>query len=75
MFIGQKLILSGSNPQKINVLRWPSSSADLNPIGNVWRLLTRKAYVEGMEFATKEQLKTARLKSWEEITTDQLQKI
>ena len=35
---------------------------------NVWRLVAREIYSEEMQFRTKEQLKTAILKSWKEIT-------
>ena len=36
----------------------------------MWGLLARKFYSEEMQFRTKEQLKTAILKSWEEIIID-----
>ena len=40
-----------------------------------WGLLARKVYSEAMQFRTREQFKTAILKSWEEITIDQLQNL
>ncbi|CAF4321649.1 unnamed protein product [Rotaria magnacalcarata] len=57
--------------QKINVLPWPSLSPVLNPIENLWGILARKVYARGKQFRSKEQLKTAILKSWEEIIIEQ----
>ncbi|CAF4736023.1 unnamed protein product [Rotaria magnacalcarata] len=57
--------------QKINVLPWPSLSPVLNPIENLWGILARKGYARGKQFRSKEQLKTAILKSWEEIIIEQ----
>ncbi|CAF2229310.1 unnamed protein product [Rotaria magnacalcarata] len=58
--------------QKINILPWPSLSPDLNPIENLWGMLSRKVYSEGKQFRTKEQLKAVILKSEEEISINQL---
>ena len=56
----------------INVLPWPPQSPDLNPIENLWGILARKVYSRGKQFRTKEQLKTTIIKSWEEISIEQL---
>jgi transposase len=70
-----KVNISWFKSQKVNVLPWPSLSADLNPIENLWGMLARKVYNEGKQFSTKEQLKTAILNSWEEISLEHLQKL
>jgi transposase len=57
---------------KINVLPWPSKSPDLNPIENLWATLVRKVYEGGMQFQTKEDLKKAIVKSWDEIREREL---
>ena len=67
-----KVNLTWFKSQKINVLPWPSLSPDLNPIENLWGILARKVYAGGKQFRSKEQLKTAILKSWEEISIEQL---
>ncbi|CAF1088420.1 unnamed protein product [Rotaria magnacalcarata] len=65
-----KVNLTWFKSQRINVLPWPSLSHDLNPIENLWGILARMVYAEGKQFRTKEQLKTAILKSWEKSTSN-----
>lgn len=54
--------------QKINVLPWPSLSPDLNPMENLWGLLTRKVYANGCQFYTTQELKSAIIRAWTEVT-------
>ncbi len=70
-----KVNISWFKSQNIKVLPWPSLSPDMNPIENLWGILTRRVYAEGKQFRTKEQLKTAILKEWEGISIDQLQNL
>lgn len=65
-----KVSISRFKSQKVNVLLLPSLAADSNPIENRWEMLARTVYNEGKQFNTKEQLKTAILKSWEVISLD-----
>ena len=58
-----KVNITWFKSQKTNLLPWLSLSPDLNPIEKVCVLLTRKVYSEGMQFRTREQLKTAILKA------------
>lgn len=67
-----KVNIAWFKSQKINLLPWPSLSPDLNPIENLWGILTRKVYAQGKQFQSKEQLKKAILRSWEEIGLNQL---
>ena len=53
--------------KNINVMKWPSLSPDLNPIENLWGILSRKVYQNGRQFSSVEQLKTAIIECWEEI--------
>ena len=55
---------------------WPSLTPDLNPIENLWGLLTRKVYINGRQFRTKEELnhfETFILKSLDEIMETECQ--
>lgn len=70
-----KVNINWFQSQKIEVLPWPSLSPDLNPIENLWGILVRRVYSNGKQFHTKEQLKTAILKSWEEITPNELRSL
>ena len=54
----------------IEVLPWPAKSPDLNPIENVWYLLSRKVYGGGTQYYSVEELTKAILKAWDEITEE-----
>ena len=57
---------------KIPVLEWPAISPDLNPIENVWVMLTRAVFTNGRQFKTKKELKAEVLKQWSLIKPEQL---
>ncbi|VDO82550.1 unnamed protein product [Heligmosomoides polygyrus] len=49
---------------------WPSNSPDLNPMDySVWSIMEQK--ISTTRYATVEQLKSALLRSWDEITAEQ----
>ncbi|GBL89841.1 Transposable element Tc3 transposase [Araneus ventricosus] len=39
-----------SNSKNVTVLEWPPMSPDLNPIENVWGIMSRKVYENGGQF-------------------------
>ena len=45
--------------QKIPVLDWPARSADMNPIENVWVMLSRDVYADGKHYDDLEELQEA----------------
>lgn len=60
---------------KIPALEWPANSPDLNPIENLWGMLTRAVFANGRQFKTKEELKTEIFKQWALIKPKELMKL
>ena len=55
---------------QVDVLSWPALSPDLNPIENVWGILSRKVYEGGRQFDDVNSRKNTILVAWEEISVD-----
>lgn len=51
----------------VTTMTWPAMSPDLNPIEHLWGILTQAVYANGRQFGSKEELKTAILKAWENL--------
>ncbi|GBO06314.1 Transposable element Tc3 transposase [Araneus ventricosus] len=47
------------NSKNVTVLEWPPMSPDLNPIENVWGIMSRKVYENGGQFYSVNALKTS----------------
>jgi hypothetical protein len=54
--------------KNITVLDWPAKSPDLNPIENLWGILSRHVYAQGRQFETKESLICCIKECWNEIS-------
>lgn len=52
----------------VDVMEWPACSPDLNPIENIWGMMTRSCYEGGRQYGDVGELKTAINIAWEEIT-------
>ena len=61
--------------KNIDLIEWPALSPDLNPIENLWGILARRVYANGKQFKTKEELKTAIVRSWKEIDQSECQNL
>lgn len=59
----------------IPVLDWPALSPDLNPIEDLWGILSRNVYSKSKQYSTLKELKTTILDEWHKIDMATLQKL
>ncbi|GBM49346.1 Transposable element Tc3 transposase [Araneus ventricosus] len=52
------------NSKNVTVFEWPSMSPDLNPIENVWAIMSRKVYENVEQFYSVNALKTVVECAW-----------
>lgn len=57
-----KKSLAALQTERINVLKWPGNSPDLNPIENLWAIVKRK--LNNYDCTTKDKLITAVIQIW-----------
>ena len=70
-----KLGISWLSEQGNNVLPWPAVSPDINPIENVWGLLTREISANGRQYDTISELRDAILMAWDNLDCVTLQRL
>ena len=58
--------------KNIPVIVWPAHSPDLNPIENIWGILTRAVFANGRQFHNKNDLREEILKQWSLIKPQDL---
>ena len=61
--------------KKIDVLDWPDRSPDLNIMENVWGILVQQVYGEGKQYDSEENLKTAILSAWKNLSLDTIRNL
>jgi transposase len=61
--------------QNIDLLDWPAISPDLNPIENIWGLITRVVYKDGQQYRNKDDLTNAIVRAWDGLPLDTLQNL
>lgn len=61
--------------KQIELLEWPACSPDLNPIENVWGLLSYNVYLNGRQYETLADLKKAIVEEWRKIDLNTLQRL
>ena len=65
-----KISLEFFKKEKIQLLDWPPCSPDLNPIENLWGIISNKLYKGGRIFKSVKELKTAIIRAWEDISKE-----
>ena len=60
---------------EIELLEWPPYSPDLNPIENLWGILTQDVYRAGRQYSSVTNLKDAIIKAWENLDQELLQRL
>lgn len=58
--------------RNIPVLEWPAVSPDLNPIEDLWGMLSAAVYKNGQQFDTLKELKRALQEEWQKIPENKL---
>ncbi len=58
--------------QKIDIIKWPAYSPDLNPIENIWGSLARAVFANGRQFKNKSELKEEVMRQWALISKNEL---
>ncbi|GBM47376.1 Transposable element Tc3 transposase [Araneus ventricosus] len=61
------------NSKSVTVLEWPPVSPELNPIENVWCIMSRKVYEKGGQFYSVNGLKRAIESAWYNFELEILQ--
>ena len=61
--------------KNIKTLQWPVQSPDLNPVENIWGILTEKIYKNRLVYKSKNELKNEILEEWEKIEIKLIKKL
>jgi len=59
----------------IEVLDWPARSPDLNPMENLWGILSRAVYKNGVQYKSINELKAKISEEWQRIPKETLEKL
>jgi hypothetical protein len=59
----------------VRVLPWPALSPDLNPIENLWGVMTQRVFGHGKQYFSGFELKEAVLEAWDAVTLDECLKL
>ena len=57
---------------KVEVMKWPARSPDLNPIENLWGMIARDVYGKGRQYQSIRQLKCAIIRAWNNISVEKI---
>lgn len=54
----------------VGIMPWSAKSPDLNPIENLWYILSTRVYANGTQYDSKEALQKAIQKAWDELDVE-----
>lgn len=63
------------NSRGIPTLQWPAVSPDLNPMENLWSILSQNVYKNGRQFHSLKDLRSAIKEEWNKIDVNILQNL
>ena len=66
---------TGSKQKNIDVLDWSTKYPDLNPIENLWGILSRRVCKNKRQFEGRENLKSCIKQYWNGIPSETLRKL
>ena len=58
--------------RNIKIMPWPAYFPDLNPIENIWGIMTQHVYAGGRQYYNLHDLQVAVQAAWEAVTSQQL---
>lgn len=67
-----KKTMEAFNREGFPLLEWPAKSPDLNPIENVWGIMSNRIYGNNKIYADVTELKAAINEAWESIHADEI---
>ena len=70
-----KLTKQWFQQKKIQLMKWPSRSPDLNPIENLWGILSRNVYENSKQYRTVGELEKTVRNAWNKIDVAILEKL
>ena len=61
--------------QNITNMVWPAKSSDLNPIENLWGILSREVYANGRQYSSLTELKSVIEEKWYNLDPEIIQNL
>lgn len=69
------LVLDWFKEKNIDIMKWPALSPDLNPIENIWGIMSNRIYSNGRQYESLQQLKCEINRTWAEISKSELENL